>query len=136
MRRGSAPSHFPLGLMLALWPRPPNNPGESWLTAYFFRNPVPSLRFIILFIGGLTMSPLGLVFLAALMAPAQNAPQNAPKLDRESFARQSLQDLLNHPDRIAQCSSPAPTCFTMRTYFFKRPDAAAPELAGTSTCTH
>ena len=40
------------------------------------------------------MSPLGLVFLVALMAPAQNAPQNAPKPDRESFARQSLQDLV------------------------------------------
>ena len=81
------------------------------------------------------MSPLGLVFLVALMAPAQNAPQNAPKPDRESFARQSLQDLVNHPDRIAQFSSPAPTCFTMRTYYFKRHDGAAPELTGTSTCT-
>jgi len=84
------------------------------------------------------MSPLGLVFLVALMSPAQNAPQDAPKPDRESLQRQVLQDLVGHPDRIAQLQSPspnAPTCFTMRTYYFKRHDGAAPTLAGTSTCT-
>jgi len=81
------------------------------------------------------MSPLSLVFLVALMAPAQNAPQSVPKPDQRSLQRQMLQDLVNHPDRIAQFYSPAPTCLTMRSYYFKRHDGAAPELAGTSTCT-
>ena len=91
------------------------------------------------------MSPIGLILLVALVAPAQNAPQNSPKPDQKNsqnhvlLQSHILEELMNRPSsRIPkpQLSLPdSSTCFTMRSYYFKRQDGAAPELVGTSTCT-
>jgi len=90
------------------------------------------------------MSPIGLILLVALVAPAQNAPQNSPKPDQKNsqnhvlLQSHILEELMNRPAGISgqQLSLPdSSTCFTMRSYYFKRQDGAAPELVGTSTCT-
>jgi hypothetical protein len=71
------------------------------------------------------MSPFSFLILLSLLTPPQNAPQGpAP---RQLHSR-------SEPPVVLQ-TNPAVTCFTMRTYYFKRQDGNAPVLAGTSTCT-
>lgn len=85
------------------------------------------------------MSSLGLVLLF-LLAPPQNAPQR-PSHDQAQAQVQNdremwLDSLKRHPDTSMQGGTyDDHTCFTMRTYYFKRHDGKAPELTGTSTCT-
>ena|SRR5437660_3797979 len=87
------------------------------------------------------MSSLGLIFLFMLAAPQQNAAQN-PSHDQARTEtqrdRQMLMDSLKQHAEMGTLQDGTyddHTCFTMRTYYFKRQDGNAPELAGTSTCT-
>jgi hypothetical protein len=71
------------------------------------------------------MSPFSLVVLLSLLTPPQNAPQ-VPAAKQFHFR--------SEPPVVLQ-TNPGVTCFTMRTYYFKRQNGNAPVLAGTSTCT-
>lgn len=82
------------------------------------------------------MSSLGLVLLF-LLAPPQNAPQHPSRDQAQAQVQHDremwLDSLKRHPE-IGMLGDDH-TCFTMRTYYFKRQDGKAPELTGTSTCT-
>jgi hypothetical protein len=68
------------------------------------------------------MWPLGILFLFATAAPQHS--QNLP---------QDFQQKQSAP--LIQSDSQINTCYTIRTYFFRRQDDQAPLPAGTSTCT-
>lgn len=68
------------------------------------------------------MTPLTLVFLAALVAPPQASTP----------AKEGLQTRIM-PDQ--NFTADASTCYTIRSYNFERHDGKAPELVGETTCT-
>lgn len=86
------------------------------------------------------MSSLGLILLF-LLAPPQNAPQHPSRDQAQAQIQHDRQMLLDSLKRHPEISMLQDgiyddhTCFTMRTYYFKRQDGKAPELTGTSTCT-
>ena len=79
------------------------------------------------------MWPLHLLFLLALTGPQQDSPHAGVLLTGKLKALKTLHDTryLLTPDRIASSN----TCFTMRSYFFRRQDGNAPVPAGMVTCT-
>jgi hypothetical protein len=83
------------------------------------------------------MSSLGLILLF-LLTPPQNVPQH-PSHDqaRAELQRHRLEDALKDRAKAGMLNGiyDDHTCFTMRTYYFKREDGKAPELTGTTTCT-
>jgi hypothetical protein len=69
--------------------------------------------------GGLPMWPLGVFLFLATAVPQQNSSQAL----QQNLARKLLAE------------SQRNTCYTMRSYFFRRQDGQAPVPAGMSTCT-
>jgi hypothetical protein len=68
------------------------------------------------------MTPLTLVFLAALIAPSQASTPAKSGMPMRSMPDQNL-------------TADAFTCYTIRSYNFERRDGKAPELVGETTCT-
>jgi len=86
------------------------------------------------------MSSLALILLFALVVPPQHAPQNHSREQGKADVqrdREMFPDALNKDEaaRLQDGLFDNLTCFTMRTYYFKRDDGKAPQLSGTSTCT-
>jgi hypothetical protein len=82
------------------------------------------------------MWPLSLVLLVATAAPQQGSSNldgayvgKVPQIS--SLSGHGLQTRRMSPDNL-QLSN---TCYTMRSYHFRRQDGQAPVLAGTTTCT-
>jgi hypothetical protein len=76
------------------------------------------------------MWPLHLLLLLGLSGPQQNSP-NASVILRGKLPVLTLDNTLVAPGRIHNRN----TCFTMRSYFFRRQDGLAPVPAGMTTCT-
>jgi hypothetical protein len=79
------------------------------------------------------MWPLNLVFLLAMVAPQQN-PTDAVQGVQQKPPSVETQRLNNEKRRLTD-SVRSNTCFTMRSYFFRRQDGQAPVPAGMTTCT-
>jgi len=79
------------------------------------------------------MWPLHLVFLLGLSAPQQDSPNAAVILHGKLSALQTLHTL--QTDLMPQRNLNSNTCYTMRSYFFRRQDGLAPVPAGMTTCT-
>ena len=87
------------------------------------------------------MSSLGLIFVFMLggapqttaQQPSHHQAQTQTQRDRQS----SRQMLERYPEigMLQDGTYDDHTCFTMRTYYFKKHDGNAPELSGTTTCT-
>jgi hypothetical protein len=80
------------------------------------------------------MWPLGIFLFFATAAPQQASPDVSHLLQPKQLAMQHLwrttQVLRKEIDE-----SQRNTCFTMRSYFFRRQDGQAPVPAGMTTCT-
>ena len=83
------------------------------------------------------MSSFGLILLFMLAAPQQNAAQHRSHDQAQTQTQRDPSKLQKYPEigMLQDGTYDDHTCFTMRTYYFKRHDGDAPELAGTSTCT-
>ncbi|PYP91864.1 MAG: hypothetical protein DMG65_06070 [Candidatus Angelobacter sp. Gp1-AA117] len=83
------------------------------------------------------MSSLGLIFLFMLATPQQNAAQHSSHDQARAENQRDRHQLERFPETsmLQDGTYDDHTCFTMRTYYFKRQDGNAPALAGTSTCT-
>ena len=90
------------------------------------------------------MWPLSLILLFASAAPPQHEVN--PQLQDQVFrvARERALKLAQHAERrLDQRFTPqqildyerSNTCYTVRSYMFRRQDGQAPVLAGTTTCT-
>jgi hypothetical protein len=78
------------------------------------------------------MWPLHLLLLLGLSGPQQNSPNSSVILQGKLSAVQKLHSMAVVPERIFDPNS---TCYTMRSYFFRRQDGLAPVPAGMTTCT-
>ena len=83
------------------------------------------------------MSSLGLIFLFMLGAAPQTTAQQPSHKQAQTQTQRDPRKLQRYPEigMLQDGTYDDHTCFTMRTYYFKRHDGNAPELAGTSTCT-
>jgi hypothetical protein len=77
------------------------------------------------------MWPLHLLLLLGLSGPQQNSPNASVILHGKLSALQTLHNMVVAPERIGNRN----TCYTMRSYFFRRQDGLAPVPAGMTTCT-
>jgi hypothetical protein len=77
------------------------------------------------------MWPLHLLLLLGLSGPQQNSPNASVILRGKLSALQTLHNMVLSPERIDNRN----TCYTMRSYFFRRQDGLAPVPAGMTTCT-
>jgi hypothetical protein len=77
------------------------------------------------------MWPLHLLLLLGLSGPQQNSPNASVILHGKLSALQTLHNMVVAPERIGNSN----TCYTMRSYFFRRQDGLAPVPAGMTTCT-
>jgi hypothetical protein len=83
------------------------------------------------------MSTLVLFSLLGLMGPPQDFVGKIPTSQSGPFqigAHRFTQIQRLSADQL-QALANRDTCFTMRTYVFRRQDGAAPVLVGTTTCT-
>ena len=78
------------------------------------------------------MWPLHLLLLLGLSGPQQNSPDASVILQRKLSALQTLHNIAVAPERVFGTNN---TCYTMRSYFFRRQDGQAPVPAGMTTCT-
>jgi hypothetical protein len=76
------------------------------------------------------MWSIHLLFLLALSGPQQNSPNAGPTLQGKLSAMQKLHTAVTLEEMLARN-----TCYTMRSYFFRRQDGQAPVPAGMTTCT-
>ena len=84
------------------------------------------------------MWPLGLFLFFATAAPQQVSPDAAQAKLFLQQRKLSLMQTLRSPDlrfERMQANLQRNTCFTMRSYFFRRQDGQAPVPAGMTTCT-
>jgi len=77
------------------------------------------------------MWPLHLLLLLGLSGPQQTSPNASVILQGKLSALQTLHNMVVAPERIDNRN----TCYTMRSYFFRRQDGQAPVPAGMTTCT-
>jgi hypothetical protein len=77
------------------------------------------------------MWPLHLLLFLGLSGPQLNSPNASVILRGKLSALQTLHNIVVAPDRIDNRN----TCYTMRSYFFRRQDGNAPVPAGMVTCT-
>ena len=77
------------------------------------------------------MSPLGLIFLLALI-PGQNTAQNSRQSDAQRATIARLQEMIR---KNPQAFHNLGVCFAIRSYNFEREDGQAPRLVSTTTCT-
>ena len=80
------------------------------------------------------MWPLGVFLFFATAAPQQASPDLTHIFQPKLLARQSLQKQILDLRKLID-ENRNNTCFTMRSYFFRRRDGQAPVPAGMTTCT-
>jgi hypothetical protein len=81
------------------------------------------------------MWPLSIFLFAAIAASQQqplNVSQDFRSLKLPAMQHKQLDDVTSHKFFIDPKRN---TCFTMRSYFFRRQDGQAPVPAGMTTCT-
>ena len=83
------------------------------------------------------MSSLGLILLFMLGAAPQTNPQHPSRDQAQTQTQRDPRKLERYPEigMLQNGTYDDHTCFTLRTYYFKRQDGKAPEMVGTSTCT-
>ena len=83
------------------------------------------------------MWPLYLVFIFATAAPQQNSQNTIPSI-QQKLPPQIMRLDDQQASQLAEsqlAESKRNTCYTMRSYYFRRQDGLAPVPAGMTTCT-